>query len=201
MAETIVCADGFGRESFSRRPGSCLESPGKPQSPFKNGQDRDVFFPIGGALAGDHARQRKYPQGHALQFADSTSLPFHLERTQTIGLKHRVDLRPIAEFIKRPRPNDATQSLHNRETPDVLALGEADPEIVIQRHQRRALLDGSHRANQYEIYLLLVERRKESAKRAVLRLKWHRSWGVMAKNSACCQRSASSIPRAPRSLR
>ena len=47
---------------------------------------------------------------------------------------------------------------------------------------------------------LLVERLKESAERAVLRLKWHRSWGDMAKNKACCHRSASSNPRAPSSF-
>ena len=56
-------------------------------------------------------------------------------------------------------------------------------------------------ADEHELYFLLVERLKESAERAVLRLKWHRSWGVMAKNNACRQSSASSRPRAPLSSR
>ena len=42
----------------------------------------------------------------------------------------------------------------------------------------------------------VLSRLKESAERAVLRLKWHLSWGDIAKKSACCQRSASSKPRA-----
>src|SRR5215472_9872905 len=50
------------------------------------------------------------------------------------------------------------------------------------------------------VYLFFPERLKESAERAVLRLKWHLSWGNMAKNSACCQRSASSKPWKPASF-
>jgi hypothetical protein len=43
--------------------------------------------------------------------------------------------------------------------------------------------------NQDAVHALLAERRKESAKRAVLRLNSHLSSGDIAKNSACCQRS------------
>src|SRR5205807_4095140 len=65
--------------------------------------------------------------------------------------------------------------------------------IIIHRHQWSALLDRSHRSDEDALYAFLPECLKESAERAVLRLKWHRSWGDIAKNSACCQRSLSSI--------
>ena len=62
--------------------------------------------------------------------------------------------------------------------------------------------DGQHRKVFMDaVYLRLAERLEESTERAVLRLNWHRSWGDIAKNNACCQRSASSIPRAANSLR
>jgi hypothetical protein len=58
-----------------------------------------------------------------------------------------------------------------------------------------------HHLDESAIYPFFAERRKEGVERAVLRLKWHRSWGGIAKNSACCQRSWSAQPRAPASCR
>ncbi|MCW5555748.1 MAG: hypothetical protein KIS67_26770 [Verrucomicrobiae bacterium] len=59
------------------------------------------------------------------------------------------------------------------------------------------LTDGRHGADEDAVYAFLPERFKESAERAVLRLKRHRCSGEMAKNSACCQSSSLSNPCAP----
>jgi hypothetical protein len=114
-------------------------------------------------------------------------------------LKDRIYLCAIAQLVKRMRADSATLPLHDAQQPNVLTLRQAYPKIVIHRHQGRALLDGRHRADEDAIYPLFPERLKESAERDVFRLKWHRSWGDMAKKSACCHRSASSMPRAPAS--
>ena len=87
--------------------------------------------------------------------------------------------------------------MNNGEQPDILAFGQAHPEVVIHRHERRTLPDGSHGTDQDAVDAFFAKRLKESAERAVLRLKRHRSSGDIAKNSACCQRSFSSKPRTP----
>lgn len=87
------------------------------------------------------------------------------------------------------------ERFRHRRRPAPQTLGQRLAFDRFQRHQGRALLDGRHRADEDAIYFSFPERLKESAERAVLRLKWHRSWGDMTKNQACCQRSASSKPR------
>ena len=160
-----------------------------------------ILLAVRRALARDDAAQRQHLHWNLFQFAPPRDLPLRVERSQAIRLKDRIHLRAVAQLLKSAGANASTLPSHNRQQPDVLPLRQTHPKIIIHRHQGRALLDGRHRVNQDAIYGFFAERLKESAERAILRLKWHRSWGDMAKNSACCQRSASSMPRAPASRR
>src|SRR2546428_518039 len=160
-------------------------------------QDREVFIAPRRLFAGNDALERQNAQRNPFEPAKLAAFPLRLKRLESVRLEDSVDLRAVAQLVKSSGANNATLPLHTGEEADVLGFGQAHPEVIIQSHQRRALPDGSHGANENEIYAFLAECFKESAERAVLRLKRHRSCGDMAKNNACCQSSFSSTPRAP----
>jgi len=128
-----------------------------------------VFQP-GRALARNDPAQGQHLHRNVFQFAPPRDFPLRGERPQTIRLKDRVHLGAVAQLVNGPRTNGSTLTSYDHQQPDVLALRQPDPEIVIHRHQRRSLRNRRHRADEDAIYLFFAECLKESAERAVLRL-------------------------------